>query len=206
MKQVRHVMAVIALFCAFMAQAQETREIIVVRTTQDSLAQERIKLVRNNMHVLAAWAGANIIQGTISASNTKGSEHYLHQMNAYWNTVNLAIAGVGLLGIRKQMNKTYNRESNLREQYKLEKILLLNTGLDLGYIATGLYLKERGVRKQNDRTEGYGNSLLLQGAFLLIFDIVQYGQHRRNTRWVENTGQHLQVGSTANGLGLTYRF
>ena len=44
---------------------------------QDSVAYERIKLVQNNMYVLGAWAGANIIQGTISASNTKGSEHYI---------------------------------------------------------------------------------------------------------------------------------
>ncbi|WP_324001863.1 DUF6992 family protein, partial [Parvimonas micra] len=84
-----------AFFSAFMAQSQVNE--------QDSLAHQRIKLVQNNMYVLGAWASANIIQGTISASNTQGSEKAFHQMNAYWNTVNFAIAGVGLLGIRKQM-------------------------------------------------------------------------------------------------------
>lgn len=185
-------------FCAFMAQSQVNE--------QDSIAHQRIKLVQNNMYVLGAWASANIIQGTISASNTQGSEKAFHQMNAYWNTVNFAIAGVGLLGIRKQLNKQYTLASNLKEQQKLEKILLLNSGLDIAYITTGLYLKEKGMRLNNSRNEGFGNSLLLQGAFLLVFDLIQYGQHRKNTQWLENKMEHLQMGVSANGLGLSYRF
>ncbi|MFZ6025727.1 MAG: DUF6992 family protein [Bacteroidota bacterium] len=173
---------------------------------QDSIAGERIKLVQNNMYVLGAWAGANIIQGTISASNTNGSEHFLHQMNVYWNTVNLAIAGAGLLGIRKQMKQHHSLGSNLRAQHKIEKILLLNTGLDLAYIATGFYLKERGTRLNNDRNKGYGNSLLLQGGFLLVFDLIQYGQHRRNTKWLEQQQGKLELGLGGNGLALHYRF
>lgn len=191
-------MPVLGLLCAFMAHAQVSE--------QDSIAGERIKLVQNNMYVLGAWAGANIIQGTISASNTHGAEHYLHQMNAYWNTVNLAIAGVGLLGIRKQLQKKHSLNSNLKAQYQLEKILLFNTGLDLAYIATGFYLKERGTRLNNDRNKGYGNSLLLQGGFLLVFDLIQYGQHRRNTKWLEQRQGKLQLGLGGNGLALNYRF
>jgi len=198
MIQLRVVLLITAFFSAFMAQSQMNE--------QDSLAHQRIKLVQNNMYVLGAWASANIIQGTISASNTQGSEKAFHQMNAYWNTVNFAIAGVGLLGIRKQMKRAYGLASNLKEQQKLEKILLLNSGLDLAYIASGLYLKEKGIRLNNTRNEGFGNSLLLQGAFLLVFDLIQYGQHRKNTKWLENKMDHLQMGVSANGLGLSYRF
>jgi hypothetical protein len=190
-------MSFFGIISVFMAHAQVNE--------QDSIARERIKLVQNNMYVLGAWAGANIIQGTISASNTTGSEHFLHQMNAYWNTVNLAIAGVGLLGIRKQMKQKHNLNSNLRAQHKIEKILLLNTGLDLAYIATGFYLKERGTRLNNDRNKGYGNSLLLQGGFLLVFDLIQYGQHRRNTKWLEQQQGKLEMGLGGNGLALRYR-
>lgn len=189
---------IISLFCALMAQSQVTK--------QDSIARERIQLVQNNMYVLGAWAAANIVQGTISASNTKGSEHYFHQMNAYWNSVNLAIAGVGLLGIRKQLKKEHTMGFNLKAQYQLEKILLVNTGLDLAYITTGLYLKERGLRLNNTRNQGYGNSLLLQGAFLLVFDLIQYGQHRKNTKWLEGKLDQLQMGVSSNGLALSYRF
>ncbi len=173
---------------------------------QDSIAWERNKLVENNMYVLGAWASANIIQGTISTSNTNGSEHYLHQMNAYWNTINLAIAGIGLLGIRKQYKQQHTLTTNLRIQHKIEKMLLLNTGLDLAYIATGFYLKERGARLNNELNKGYGNSLLLQGGFLLIFDLIQYGQHRKNTKWLEQRQGKLELGLGGNGLALNYRF
>lgn len=198
MTLLRAVLLIPTLFYAFMAQSQVNE--------QDSIARQRIKLVQNNMYVLGAWASANIIQGTISASNTQGSEKAFHQMNAYWNTVNFAIAGVGLLGIRKQMKKEYGLFANLTEQQKLEKILLVNSGLDLAYITTGLYLKERGMRLNNPRNEGFGNSLLLQGAFLLVFDLIQYGQHHKNTRWLEKKMDHLQMGISANGFGLSYRF
>lgn len=198
MTLLRLVLLIPAFFSAFMALSQVNE--------QDSIAHQRIKLVQNNMYVLGAWASANIIQGAISASNTQGSEKAFHQMNAYWNTVNFAIAGVGLWGIRKQLNKPFGLTSNLKEQQKLEKILLLNSGLDLAYITTGLYLKERGTRLNKPRTEGFGNSLILQGAFLLVFDLIQYGQHHKNTKWLENKMEHLQMGVSANGLGLSYRF
>ncbi len=191
-------MSFFGITCVFLAYSQVNE--------QDSIARERIQLVQNNMYVLGAWAGANIIQGTISASNTNGSEHFLHQMNAYWNTVNLAIAGVGLLGIRKQLKQQHSLNSNLRAQHKIEKILLFNTGLNLAYIATGFYLKERGIRLNNDRNKGYGNSLLLQGGFLLIFDLIQYGQHHRNTKWLEERQSKLKLGLGGNGLALHYQF
>lgn len=198
MTQLRVLLLIPAFFSAVMAQSQGNE--------QDSIARQRIKLIENNMYVLGAWASANIIQGTISASNTQGSEQTFHQMNAYWNTVNFAIAGVGLLGVRKQMKKQYGFSDNWKEQQKIEKILLVNSGLDLAYIATGMYLKERGMRLNNPRNEGFGNSLLLQGAFLLVFDLIQYGQHHKNTRWLEKKMDHLQMGVSANGFGLSYRF
>ena len=173
---------------------------------QDSMAVARITLQKNNMWFLAAWAGANIMQGSISASNTTGNDHYFHQMNAYWNTVNLAIAGLGLYAAKKQLAGIHTADRNRSEQQKIEKILLLNTGLDAAYIMTGLYLHERGTRLNRDQPVGYGNSLMLQGGFLLIFDIIQYAENRRNGKALEKGGGGWQVGTTANGVGLAYRF
>ncbi len=172
---------------------------------QDSIAFERIKLSKNNMFVLGAWAGANIIQGSISAGNATGNDHYFHQMNAYWNVANLALAGLGLLSAKKGLTKHYTLAENITEQHKIEKILLLNTGLDVAYIVTGLYLKERGNRLNHDQPVGYGNSLLLQGGFLLVFDIIQYASHRRNGKLLEQSMGNLQLGPTLNGVGLTYQ-
>ncbi len=172
---------------------------------QDSIAFTRIKLSKNNMFVLGAWAGANIIQGSISAVNATGSDHYFHQMNAYWNVANLALAGLGLWSAKKELAKHYTLAENITEQHKIEKILLLNTGLDVAYITTGLFLKERGNRLNHDQPIGYGNSLLLQGSFLLVFDIIQYASHRRNGKLLEQSMGNLQLGTTLNGVVLTYQ-
>lgn len=44
----------------------------------DSIAADRYNKNKSNMTILAAWAGVNIIQGSISATNVTGSgEHFL---------------------------------------------------------------------------------------------------------------------------------
>lgn len=168
----------------------------------DSVALRRNILNKTNMTILLAWSGANLVQGSISAGNLVGSPHYFHQMNAYFNIVNLAIAGYGLYEVRKQMNKKLSLYQNLRQQQKIESLLLLNSGLDLTYITTGLYLRERGTNKLNDQTKGYGGSLILQGSFLLVFDIIQYIQHRQNGQLLNKYLGNLQLATTSNGVAL----
>ena len=168
----------------------------------DSVASRRTMLNKTNMTVLLAWSGANLVQGSISAGNLKGSPHYFHQMNAYFNIINLAIAGYGIYEVRKQMNKKLSLLQNLRQQQKIESLLLLNSGLDLSYITTGLYLRERGTNKLNEQTKGYGGSLILQGSFLLVFDLIQYIEHRQNGQLLNKYLGNLQFASTANGVGL----
>jgi hypothetical protein len=175
---------------------------IITISIPDSVAQRRALLNKTNMTILLAWSGANLVQGSISAGNLKGSTHYFHQMNAYFNIINLAIAGYGLYEVRKQMNKKLSLYQNLRQQQKIESLLLLNTGLDLTYITTGLYLRERGTNKLNDQTKGYGGSLMLQGSFLLVFDIIQYLEHRQNGQLLNKYLGNLQFATTANGVGL----
>lgn len=172
---------------------------------QDSIAVARASLQQNNRWVLGAWAAANVVQGSISAGNAKGSDRYFHQMNAYWNTVNLALAGMGLWAAKKQLGGEHTLARNLREQYRMEKLLLLNTGLDAAFIMTGLYLHERGTNLSSEKPMGYGSSLVLQGSFLLVFDLVQYFENRRIGKTLEKSVSAWQVGPTANGLGLVWK-
>lgn len=61
----------------------------------------------------------------------------------------------------------------IESQHKMEKALVFKAGLDLAYIATGFYLKEKAknTNDNTDRFQGYGESLLLQGGFLFFFDV-----------------------------------
>jgi hypothetical protein len=71
--------------------------------------------------------------------------------------------------------------ASVEAQHGIEKILLLNCGLDLGYIAMGGYLVERGRRKEKLQWIGFGKSIVLQGAFLLVFDAILYGFHHSHS-------------------------
>ena len=172
----------------------------------DSLNKRRLTINQNHLYVLGSWAAANIVQGAISATNTTGSTRYLHQMNAYWNTVNLAIAGLGIWALKMQLRQQITPADLLQEQKTVEKLLLLNSGLDVAYIMTGLYMKEKGLRLQNDRNIGFGNSLVIQGSFLLVLDLVQYFAHQKNGKAIHEEAKKIQLGVGANGLGLTYRW
>jgi hypothetical protein len=92
----------------------------------EAVAMERINITRGYMTALGAWGLVNVVQGSISTTNTVGPEHYFHQMSAYFNAVNVGIAAVGFLGIKKQLLKTNTLASEIREQQKIQKILLLS--------------------------------------------------------------------------------
>lgn len=140
--------------------------------------QKRIALQKKSMYVLGGWAVSNFAySGTaLTLGIDNGETKYFHQFNLYWNTVNFALAGSNLLFGKKNTDLNYSQ--TLKAYHSTEKLFLLNTGIDVGYIATGLYLRERANtstdRKTTNRLLGYGKSLILQGGFLFVFDLTDY--------------------------------
>ena len=171
----------------------------------DSIAKRRNQLHKTNMTILASWAGVNIIQSCIAAANAKSSDKAFFEMNAYWNTVNLSLAGFGLYSVKKAMTKKLSLSQNLEAQTQLEKILLFNAGLDVGYVFGGLYLNERGQRLTNEQTQGFGKSIAFQGSFLLVFDLVQYFLHRANGKHLNSWLNKLDFGASQSGVGMAYK-
>jgi hypothetical protein len=49
----------------------------------------------------------------------------------------------------------------------LRNVLLINSGLDLAYITAGIVLATR----QKPLLKGFGAAVLIQGVFLLLFDL-----------------------------------
>ena len=166
----------------------------------DSIYIKRQMLNKNNMTVLGTWAGINIIQSGISAAGTKGNTQAFFKMNVYWNVVNAAIAGIGFVQAKKALAKKVTSQQNWQQQQKIEQFLLFNTGLDAAYITTGLYLREHGLRINNSQTEGFGSSIILQGSFLLVLDVIQYFEHHQNGKKLSK----LALEPTNNSLGLVW--
>lgn len=171
-------------------------------TTLSDLNNQRQKTNEAGLMVLGSWSAANIIYGSVAISRSSSSAKYFHQMNVFWNIVNLGIASAGYFTAKNKAGLTY--AESLQAQNKVEKIFLLNAGLDVAYIAGGMYLKERAKTSLNnrDRYKGYGESIILQGAALLLFDAIMYGIHNRQGSQLYKLADKVQLASTENGASI----
>jgi hypothetical protein len=151
---------------------------------QDSLKiynQSRIRITSSGMEVLGGWGILNLGTGAIGWSNSKSPEtRYFFEMNTIWGAANFGAALIGYGGLQKQRKKNLTAAETLEEQKKIEKIFFINGVLDVAYIGTGLYLKLAGDSRNSPIMKGYGESVLMQGGFLLIFDGVMYHAEKNN--------------------------
>ncbi len=165
--------------------------LFVVILTATTFAQTKINLNdfeisrqninQNAMLILGSWAVGNILTGTYGNFKAKGEAKYFHQFNAFWNTVNLGLAVFGYVNAANSISAELSPLKIINDYNSLQNFLLLNAGLDVAYIMTGFYLKEKSRNSsKSDLLKGYGNSLLLQGGFLLVFDIALYFIHQNN--------------------------
>ncbi|NBC65574.1 MAG: hypothetical protein GVY07_07980 [Bacteroidetes bacterium] len=180
--------------------------LLIAQTTEpdlEAINQNRIGLNSNGMLVLGGWAVSNMIVGGIGMAKTNGTTKYFHQMNAAWNTVNLTIAGFGYYGLRHQ-DAGMSLSETISEFHNFEKILLFNAGLDVGYMALGAFMWERGLRKNSNRLTGYGQSLILQGGFLFTFDTILYFLNRSESSQLMEFVSHVQV--SGNSVAVTIPF
>lgn len=165
-----------------------------------SFNRDRISLEKHGMLLLATWSLGNLAWGGIGASNSEGAAKGFHQMNMYWNSVNLIIAGLGYYHAFKEIRSMEFWET-LDAQHRMEKILLFNAGLDVGYIAGGLYLVERGKRMNREQWQGFGKSMVLQGAFLLSFDVIMYLVMRDHAGDLPKIFEHVSISGLGLGIG-----
>lgn len=165
-------------------------------------AQKSQKLQKKGMIFLGSWATLNIFSGSAGYFLSEGDTKYIHQMNAGWNLVNIGIAGFALHSISQSEAASQSYTEALTNLQSLDKILLLNTGLDVGYIATGAWLWERGIRIDSQRLRGYGKSLIIQGTFLLIFDLVFYLLHSPITSNLTQLEKQIEL--TANSIKINF--
>lgn len=180
-----------------------------IKAQNDELSnvwQRQIENQKTGMYVLSGWSATNIAISSIAVGGAEGSNKYFHEMNIYWNVVNLGIAGLGFWGIKKQKSKAATLVNVIDVQHGLETTLLFNSGLDLAYMASGAYLIEKGknqldITTQN-RQKGFGQSVLLQGGFLFVFDVTSYFLHRSNNPKIQKILQKVSLSGTGISVKL----
>lgn len=103
--------------------------------------------------VLAAWAVGSVAVGAICSLSprTRG----FGRQTAAWGLIDGVIVYAGVRGRRRR---------GPTDPARLRRVLLVNAGLDVGYLAVGVKLL-RGNRFRLD-----GLAVVVQGAFLLVLD------------------------------------
>jgi hypothetical protein len=175
----------------------------------DSLHSTRLSINKTAMLTLGAWAVGNIaLNGALMLNSSKQSDQtpfYFQQMNVFWNVVNLGLAAGGYFGAMSEPASAISLANALEQQASIERILLFNAGLDMAYIAAGAWMLERS-KTDTERTalwQGYGQSLLVQGGFLLLFDVSVFAIHHLTTEpMIRNVLQSVRLTSNGAGLGM----
>jgi hypothetical protein len=157
----------------------------------------------NLMLSLGSYAVVNFaISGAAYFSSEDEYSKRFHEMNVMWNTVNIGLAIPGYIKARRGGGPVTMAEL-VKAQKKTETIFLVNDVLDIGYIAAGIWMREVAPNQldQEDLFNGYGNSLILQGSFLLVFDAVAYYIHHSHGKELPAL-EKVSLSTSGEGIGL----
>jgi hypothetical protein len=186
---------------------------------------DRIRITSGGMDVLGAWGLVNlgtgaylnwgtgsktelvtIGQNTVATSVSKISPEvkYFAQMNTIWGSVDFVTALLGYTGVQKDIRKNLSAAQTLERQNRIEKIFFVNGCLDVAYLGTGLYLKLAGDSRNSVMMKGYGESILMQGGFLLIFDGLIYKSEKANGSKLRNFLEKHPISFVGRRVGIIF--
>ncbi|MBY0425281.1 MAG: hypothetical protein K2Q22_06570, partial [Cytophagales bacterium] len=120
--------------------------------------------------------------------------------------VNLGLGVSGILGETKNMKRIYNTYETITELNNMQKVYLFNGGLDFAYIATGFCLREWSQNNSQYQNVllGFGNSLILQGGFLMAFDFAMVALHSSQNPKLKELFTYIRP--TPTGVAFCYNF
>ena len=115
--------------------------------TQDSTNIHDLfyKKQHQSLSLLSGWSVGNLIYSSLATKNLfipESTNEYFHQMNFSWNLLNVGIAGLGHIIVNKDSKKPWDMKTLEDKKKKAEKSIIINMGLDLAYMVTGLLLKK----------------------------------------------------------------
>jgi hypothetical protein len=149
-----------------------------------SIAEARLDGGRAHLWRNLIWGGASAIGGTALALASDRDEHPTRWafgvQTAVWGGIDVGIGVVGLALLAGPPTERSAAEVISRERL-FHDALLVNMGLDVGYIGVGatlLVLAERGVENRAE-LRGHGAAIVIQGSALLGFELLAWLSSRR---------------------------
>lgn len=139
---------------------------------------------QRRMSLLLGWGLFSIVAGLLAQRNPRAFWKQFGLQALTWGAIDAALALFGLNGANKKEERFALGELGARDEAKeargFYRILLINTGLDVLYIAGGAWLLQRF--KGRDDRQGMGVGVMVQGVWLLLFDGLVSQEVRK--RWL----------------------
>lgn len=194
-------LAIAALVAVSTPAAADTGD-LRLELAGDRLDDGRAHLWRN-----LVWGSVSAAGGAALALTSDRAKHPTRWafgvQTAIWGGIDIAIAGVGLYLLAgppddRDLAETIDKERLFHDA------LLLNMGLDVGYVAVGAAMLVAARKDFANAAEwrGHGAAIVIQGSALLAFEIVAWRQARRRLgRLID-----LQLSVGDRSVGVAGRF
>ena len=179
----------------------------------DSLVQVHFQQLqaaeRAHLWRVAGWGGANALGGLAlvwaSSRSSTSTRWHFGAMSAGWGVVNVGIAAGGLLA---SGSPPAEPSALLEAERQFHDILLFNLGLNVAYSAVGATMLGASYYGIDNigRWRGFGGSLVLQGAGLLVLDGIAFFASRSRLSSLLDAGVQLSVQAAPTGAALTLQF
>ena len=172
------------------------------------LAQARRAAERAHLRRVAAWGGASLAGGLALALATARPERpgrwAFGAQTAAWGAVNVGIAAAGLLGTQGAAPTGY--ADALAAERTFHDLLVLNTGLNVAYMAVGTTMVIASYRDVASARgwRGHGRAVALQGLGLFVLDGVALFAARGRLAALLDVPGHLSAAPLPRGLALAW--
>lgn len=144
-----------------LTSAQENSQPIRLQTYDSMLHQ------RQAMRVLGASGGISALVGMAQLTQPDAFIQAQGLQNLSWGVIN---TGIAIWANQRMTNQIKQGFAYLKSHNQFKTALAINTGLDLVYMGTGLLL----LNQNNPTTRGHGSGIFIQGAFLFLFDGINW--------------------------------
>jgi hypothetical protein len=129
--------------------------------------------LETGMAVLLGWGATSVVGGVTGRLLTDDPRAQgFWDMTAGWGLVNATLAVVSLMTFGEDDKTRSSLGASLEASHDMSTVFWFNAGFDVGYMALGAWLWERGQHRSDPRTEGFGQAIVIQGAGLLVFDVL----------------------------------
>lgn len=155
-------------------EGKSATEEMQVNSHASEVAENLYTYQQKTMPILLAWGLGSVVAGFIWRRDRSKLLYGMGSQFIAWGAVDASIAALAIANAVKKSGQVESGEIPPREHYRqaeqFRRIVWLNALLDIGYMLFGIRFTRRNAGDRQRRGTGWG--IIVQGAFLFVWDIL----------------------------------